>query len=872
MLAAIVAVLIGLASSGVMTSGVLGTLAGPKPLATSTPPPFPDAYKMNRGEPAANVPGVVSTSPNGFSHPCMSQMVPDPPFAGLSPIAIAYPRATCTSQVNMGDIATWQYGGHDYVGLSGFGGRMYFIYNVDDPYNPVLQKEESFPTGGTASLSIFDWKQNGNQYMSVTMRGSGTGCGWFAYNVNNPTAPVQVASVRNSPDWCTVHEHFVSLDANGNADYAWFTMSGESGSEGKIIAMDIRDLSNIHEVNRWDRDGDSGYFIHDSNVVRGRLYAAHWDGGMYMFDEAAFVSGVPPVPLNPLGSIQPSGFRIHHVVPTSDDKYVLVQDEFINSPSLGKIKMYDIQNVANPQFVTEIIGGDSIANNQQAHNMIIKPLGPGIDLLLDAWYKAGTRGNLIDTNQNPPTITQKFRHQLNLNQTPAFGNVWGVDWLPCTLRGLQRTCIYSGDMTFGLVVDAVNTDTFTPDPTLDPYNPEVPVITSPAPGPLPNTCSITISGTAHDYWSGLQRVEVSTDGGGSWHTATGTTSWSYDWSITGSGSRTIKARAFDMANNVANSLDLIVDITASCPLTTPTPMPSWTPLPTNTNTVVVNTPTRTSTSVPNTPIPTNTTAAPTNTATPPSPVIEPTDTPVPATNTPESPVPTATDTAEPPAATATDTPEPPAPTATDTTEPPAPTATATACTITFTDVSNRDWFYPYVYCLYCHGVIGGYPDNTFRPSNSITRGQIAKIIAISAGFDDTVSGQSFEDVAPTSTFYTWVEQLYMHDAISGYDCGGTGEPCGTASLPYFRPNNTATRGQMAKVIVIAADMPSNTTGGPHFSDVGSGSTFYDYVETMFNAGAITGYSDGTFHPSSNVTRAQASKMAALVFFPECATR
>ncbi|MEO5952322.1 MAG: Ig-like domain-containing protein [Chloroflexia bacterium] len=577
-MAALIAVLV----SGFFTTGIGGSMSGTKvqAKATATPPPFPDAYKLDNSDPSAPAAGVVSTGPLGLDHPCSSLMVANPPFVGLSPIAIAYPRTTCTSTINMGDVATWQNNGHDYVGLSGFGGRMYFIYNVDDPYNPLLLKEQTFPTGGTASLSIADWKQNGNQYMSVSMRGTGTGCGWFAYNVNDPTNPVLVAEARNAPDWCTVHEHFVSLDANGNADYAWFTMSGESGSEGKIIAMDIRNLPTVTEVNRWDRDGDTGYFIHDSNVVRGKLYAAHWDGGMNIFDKAAFVSGATPVPLNAVGSIQPSGFRIHHVVPTSDDKYVLIQDEFINSPSLGKIKMYDIQNIASPQFVTEIVGGDAIANSQQAHNMIIKPLSPGIDLLFNAWYKAGIRGYKIDTTQATPTITQVFRHQLALDQSSGFGNVWGVDYLPCTLRGLQRTCMYAGDMRFGLIVNAVNTDTFMPDPSLDPYAPAAPVITSPVEGQNITTCAISITGTATDYWSGLNRVEVSTDNGGTWSLATGTTNWTYQWNNPSSGAHVLKARAYDMADNMTISALINVTVSATCPLTTPTA------LPTNTMTAV----------------------------------------------------------------------------------------------------------------------------------------------------------------------------------------------------------------------------------------------------------------------------------------------
>ena len=47
----------------------------------------------------------------------------------------------------------------------------------------------------------------------------------------------------------------------------------------------------------------------------------------------------------------------------------------------------------------------------------------------------------------------------------------------------------------------------------------------------------------------------------------------------------------------------------------------------------------------------------------------------------------------------------------------------------------------------------------------------------------------------------------------------------------------------------------DTTGGPHFSDVPSDHNFYDYIETAYNRGIITGYADGTFRPDDNIKRA-----------------
>ncbi len=102
------------------------------------------------------------------------------------------------------------------------------------------------------------------------------------------------------------------------------------------------------------------------------------------------------------------------------------------------------------------------------------------------------------------------------------------------------------------------------------------------------------------------------------------------------------------------------------------------------------------------------------------------------------------------------------------------TATATpqptACAISFNDVPVGSTFYDYIRCLACRGIVGGYPcggpgepcpGSYYRPNNNVTRGQVSKIVAESAGFSDAVPStqQTFEDVAPSSTFWLFIERL-----------------------------------------------------------------------------------------------------------------
>ncbi len=77
-------------------------------------------------------------------------------------------------------------------------------------------------------------------------------------------------------------------------------------------------------------------------------------------------------------------------------------------------------------------------------------------------------------------------------------------------------------------------------------------ITSPtATGQLTAAQTVTITGTASDAGGGsVAVVEVSTNGGTSWHRASGTTNWTYSWTPISGGNYTIRTRAVDDSINL----------------------------------------------------------------------------------------------------------------------------------------------------------------------------------------------------------------------------------------------------------------------------------------------------------------------------------
>jgi hypothetical protein len=132
---------------------------------------------------------------------------------------------------------------------------------------------------------------------------------------------------------------------------------------------------------------------------------------------------------------------------------------------------------------------------------------------------------------------------------------------------------------------------------------------------------------------------------------------------------------------------------------------------------------------------------------------------------------------------------------------------------TFADVPPSGTFRLWVERLSARGIIQGYPCGGpfepcdppanrpyFRPNNSVTRGQLAKITSGAAGWTETPTGQTFEDVPPGSPFYLYIERIAGRGIVSGYPCGGPFEPClAPGNRPYFRPNHPATRGQMSRI-------------------------------------------------------------------------
>ena len=143
------------------------------------------------------------------------------------------------------------------------------------------------------------------------------------------------------------------------------------------------------------------------------------------------------------------------------------------------------------------------------------------------------------------------------------------------------------------------------------------------------------------------------------------------------------------------------------------------------------------------------------------------------------------------------------------------------------------------------GYINGYSDKTFKPNNSITRAEFVKILNNTFGLTKS-SGKVFSDTQ-------------NHWAKNDIDVAVTNGICKGKSYTEFKPNDPITREEAALMISNYEKIANNNHDKINeFSDTESVSNWAkDGVEGVIEKGYMHGYTDNTFKPKGNITRAEA---------------
>ena len=162
------------------------------------------------------------------------------------------------------------------------------------------------------------------------------------------------------------------------------------------------------------------------------------------------------------------------------------------------------------------------------------------------------------------------------------------------------------------------------------------------------------------------------------------------------------------------------------------------------------------------------------------------------------------------------------------------------------DISNH-WAKSQIESLIIQGVVTGYPDNTFKPDNTISRAEFITMTNRAFSFTSTTE-MNYTDVPASEWYAPEIAKAKAAGYIAGYDDG------------TMRPDAQISRQEVAKILSVILKLDSSSDSAVNrFSDAASIPAWSrGYVAAMVKAGYITGYSDGTFKASNAINRAEAT--------------
>lgn len=135
-------------------------------------------------------------------------------------------------------------------------------------------------------------------------------------------------------------------------------------------------------------------------------------------------------------------------------------------------------------------------------------------------------------------------------------------------------------------------------------------------------------------------------------------------------------------------------------------------------------------------------------------------------------------------------------------------------------------------------------------SSSSSGGSSGGSVTVAPKPDTTPANKNvFSDMASAKWAETAVYALYEKGIVSG------------KTATQFYPNDNITRAEFVKLLVMASGKEI-VKSSQIFADVTSDAWYFDYVNTAYNMGLVTGDDKGNFNPDSQITR---EDMATMIY-------
>ena len=165
----------------------------------------------------------------------------------------------------------------------------------------------------------------------------------------------------------------------------------------------------------------------------------------------------------------------------------------------------------------------------------------------------------------------------------------------------------------------------------------------------------------------------------------------------------------------------------------------------------------------------------------------------------------------------------------------------------FVDLPGCVWFTQAVAWVDDHDIASGYADGTFRPTDSVRRGQVVNFLWNMMDRPEGAPDHFFVDVPASAAYNEALDWAKDEGLVTGF------------ANNTFRPRDPVNRGQVVNMLW---HMVGEPTGSPDhgFSDVPASAFYNNALDWAKANGIVSGFADNTYRPKNPVTRAQLANM------------
>ncbi|MBR3888179.1 MAG: S-layer homology domain-containing protein [Clostridia bacterium] len=169
----------------------------------------------------------------------------------------------------------------------------------------------------------------------------------------------------------------------------------------------------------------------------------------------------------------------------------------------------------------------------------------------------------------------------------------------------------------------------------------------------------------------------------------------------------------------------------------------------------------------------------------------------------------------------------------------------------FWDLNSKHWAYQYITSLTSSGVINGYEDLSFRPEGTITKGEFIKLVIVAAlpSWIDLKDAES--NFNHWASRYVWIAEKFGVLKNNTITIGNIDKPITRIEMVQI----------ISKADLLMKGEKLQATEKIKFKDVITlNNEDLQLLKHAISKGLIKGYSDNTFRPTLNMTRAEAATM------------